>query len=806
MEMAEHQKTRQRKQEEGDQKQRTRQKNPELLVDQFHTWEQGISSLAETPFQPQMDAHAELLANARSGTQRAGLVIHLQQTYGNRYVQRLLNSKALQAKLTVSQPGDIYEQEADRVARIVTQKISYSKIQRQEEGGEEEEEVMPKPASEIQRQVPEEEEELQAKSLLQRQEEGEEEEEEVQMQPAGSQPVDVSQNLEARINAARGNGQPLSEDARVPMEQAFGADFSSVRVHTDSEAHGLSESLQARAFTTRQDIFFKNGEYSPGSDSGRKLIAHELTHVVQQGGGGTHGATHREDESAEVHGTLSRTVTIQRYNNKKRTMGKRTAKLVEAHEKHIKAAKGFKEETEAEPSGTQPQTPREEAEVPAAPPPPVPERITPLEPLMKLRYEERYARLAPVKEEKEKLDEELETKIMTVDTLQKRGEKPFLLRGLPDSTEYKTIQSELEKYHNLAKPKIDLTEVEDMTGRLGERLNLLDSFDTAIGNWWGRFGTTRKSRRKRREAIADLRNQVAAEKKRVNKVREALPGLVQQFTKPEEVTYMAKAGHYLEAYDPKHRDYNILLNWWNKWSDDMKVEWAVGLEPPPPAFFEWVDKEEEALLGQKKPIMSRTQYYTVKDRLRRELKFEGDKPFYKQSGEEFKAGIYVMSPGKEFYAQYEDQGTMKEYHHSTFLSGLPVAAAGHLEAKGKMNIDLESGHYQPQTRHMVNAVKGLEEKHGVNLDNVTVQPFAKEVYKAIQDMPAGKFKEELEQLKGGRLKELEQERENVKKGKTNLGDLVAEERRKGNRLFFIVLHSDRVPEAHTQLMDAVSAS
>ncbi len=67
--------------------------------------------------------------------------------------------------------------------------------------------------------------------------------------------------------------------------ESFGADFSGVRVHTDSEADALNQQLSARAFTTGQDIFFREGEYSPGSDSGRELIAHELTHAVQQTGG-----------------------------------------------------------------------------------------------------------------------------------------------------------------------------------------------------------------------------------------------------------------------------------------------------------------------------------------------------------------------------------------------------------------------------------------------------------------------------------------------------------------------------------------
>ena len=133
-----------------------------------------------------------------------------------------------QAKLSISQPGDFYEQQADSVAQ------------------------------------PEEEEQLQAKSIsdtIQRQE---------------------KPDLEASINQARGGGQAMGDNIRKPMEQAFGADFGGVKVHTDSRSDQLNQSIQARAFTTGQNVFFRQGEYNPGSRGGQELLAHELTHVVQQ--------------------------------------------------------------------------------------------------------------------------------------------------------------------------------------------------------------------------------------------------------------------------------------------------------------------------------------------------------------------------------------------------------------------------------------------------------------------------------------------------------------------------------------------
>ncbi len=93
-----------------------------------------------------------------------------------------------------------------------------------------------------------------------------------------------SPEIEGAIEGARGSGQALGSTIRRRMDSAFGSDFSGVRVHTDDRADRLNKSLDARAFTTGKDIFFRQGEYQPGSPSGKKLLAHELTHVVQQTG------------------------------------------------------------------------------------------------------------------------------------------------------------------------------------------------------------------------------------------------------------------------------------------------------------------------------------------------------------------------------------------------------------------------------------------------------------------------------------------------------------------------------------------
>ena len=226
--------------------------------------------------------HAALLADPRMSQrmyarERANMVLRLQRDYGNRYVQRLVKhiskkrEAVVQTKLTVGPAGDKYEQEADRVAKQVV-------------------DMTPTPTQgSAQRQGELEEEELQMKPLVQRQEELEEEEEELQMQPAqpqiGLEGGYVEPDVESAIETSRGRGQALPDHVRSSMEEAMGVDFSEVRVHTGTETDALNDSMSARAFTTGEDVFIRREDYSPDSTAGQELIAHELTHVVQQNSG-----------------------------------------------------------------------------------------------------------------------------------------------------------------------------------------------------------------------------------------------------------------------------------------------------------------------------------------------------------------------------------------------------------------------------------------------------------------------------------------------------------------------------------------
>lgn len=94
----------------------------------------------------------------------------------------------------------------------------------------------------------------------------------------------TSHPIENTLQSSKGGGSPLDTNTKGEMESGFGADFSGVRVHNDSAAVQMNQQLGSQAFANGSDIYFNEGNYNPGSDSGKHLLAHELTHTVQQGG------------------------------------------------------------------------------------------------------------------------------------------------------------------------------------------------------------------------------------------------------------------------------------------------------------------------------------------------------------------------------------------------------------------------------------------------------------------------------------------------------------------------------------------
>ncbi len=227
----------------------------------------------------------------------------LQRTVGNRATSRLLAQQlSVQTKLTLGPANDKYEQEADRTAQQVVRSLSAPKppVQRDEM---DEESLQAKPVAGIMSPVQRTPLPAPARifvapkarpQVVQREEL---DEELAQASPNhGLEGGDVEPSVAQSIQRAKGGGSELDPKTRTEMEGAFGATFGGVRVHTGAQADTLNRSLNARAFTSGSDIFFRHGEYNPGSSGGKTLLAHELTHTVQQGAAGVQ----REELDEEI--------------------------------------------------------------------------------------------------------------------------------------------------------------------------------------------------------------------------------------------------------------------------------------------------------------------------------------------------------------------------------------------------------------------------------------------------------------------------------------------------------------------------
>lgn len=129
-------------------------------------------------------------------------------------------------------------------------------------------------------------------------------EEKLQRDSAGGGAPAVAGNVQSSINNKTTGGEPLASDVRGYMEPRFNADFGSVRVHRDAESASLNNQLSARAFTYQNHIFFSRDQYQPGSSDGKHLLAHELTHTIQQG--------HSVQRSPQV-STTAATPAVQRF-------------------------------------------------------------------------------------------------------------------------------------------------------------------------------------------------------------------------------------------------------------------------------------------------------------------------------------------------------------------------------------------------------------------------------------------------------------------------------------------------------------
>jgi hypothetical protein len=176
-------------------------------------------------------------------------ISELQRQVGNRAVCDLLD--LAQPKLDVGSAADPYEAEADRVAREVVGALQ------QEDSGQSAGHVADDEA-----QV--------SRTIVRR------------TAVVGAEGGVLDQESESAIQSARGSGAPLDPDTRERMENAFGVDLGFVRVHSGPASRDLNERVQARAFTVGGDIFFRDSVPDAQTRPGQELLAHELTHTIQQ--------------------------------------------------------------------------------------------------------------------------------------------------------------------------------------------------------------------------------------------------------------------------------------------------------------------------------------------------------------------------------------------------------------------------------------------------------------------------------------------------------------------------------------------
>ncbi len=238
----------------------------------------GLAELAPQPTSlfngGTLESQVALLQRMPRSSQQ-NYIQQIQRVQGARHVQRLVSAlhdadafstkpavappasaPIVQPKMTVSEPGDPYEQEADQVAESVMRMTSVPPVAPPADNPD-------TPDDNV----------LRTRHYLQK-----------SSDPLGGSAV--TPDMERGIHQSLQGGVPLPKSERDFFEPRLGADLSNVKVHTDSQASKSAQDLQAHAYTVGSDIAFAPGKYEPGSSAGRKLMAHELTHVIQQGGAG----------------------------------------------------------------------------------------------------------------------------------------------------------------------------------------------------------------------------------------------------------------------------------------------------------------------------------------------------------------------------------------------------------------------------------------------------------------------------------------------------------------------------------------
>ncbi|MCR9171094.1 MAG: DUF4157 domain-containing protein [bacterium] len=175
-------------------------------------------------------------------------------------------SSIVQARLKMGKSNDPYEKEADQmadqVAKSPNSNAKKSNIQQASE-----------PAQSVQKATME------------------------------GEPLQKGESFEKNLDLSKGKGTPMDDSTKDSMENEFGRGFSDVRIHTDANAVQMNNDIGAKAFTNGNDIYFNEGNYDPKSQKGKHLLAHELTHTVQQGSAGSPG---KNSSNAPVSTTVQR--------------------------------------------------------------------------------------------------------------------------------------------------------------------------------------------------------------------------------------------------------------------------------------------------------------------------------------------------------------------------------------------------------------------------------------------------------------------------------------------------------------------
>ncbi len=499
---------------------------------------------------------------------------------------------------------------------------------------------------------------------------------------------EVSGDLRSQIHAAGGGGQALDKSAGSQMGGVVGADFSNVKVHTDSEADTLNRSLSAKAFTLGNDVFFSEGAYSPGTQSGQQLLAHELTHIVQQGGAASQPKANTPPTKTLAGPALRRSPgdLIQRDIDRDKFVRKlEKAEPVDLTYGDLVRRIHFTLLISKIKAYNFDETLDKLAEVKQA--------LSHLKSILSENFPKAYTYLTERIESEEnrlkssnKNDSKSEETQIDFSLLNIKPDPSFGKNSNDQDFEDKGTGSFTEPGHDDDSSSSEEQPQVPYEQAVADRF--LDTGDT--GRIFLKLWNTASDKQKEQ-----IRSLFSARKKHAN---------------------LSNLEYLLEALDPDHRleDTDGLGRVAQTWSNSTSDEY----------FFDWLANPK---IKPYIPPMSRVAYFDEEQRKDYELKL-GPTITYVKSNKVLEGdNLYALSQSNHFYASnskniWNDNEQL--IHHSSFMAGQAVKAAGHIKfgSPGQLaKIDLVSGHYKPKPEYMKNALRVLK-RAGVNLNEVMAEP------------------------------------------------------------------------------------